>query len=95
MNGYNVIVQNTTKIGDIVVFFPQECCICEQFLKANNQYSISDYELNENIASFRDYQEGNISKGSIPVLVIPTNEEVMILRDTVRLTKKNKSFVLK
>ena len=48
VNGYNIIVQNTTKVGDIVVFFPQECCICEQFLKANNEYGISDYERNEN-----------------------------------------------
>ncbi len=58
---------------------------------------IFDAELNENIASFRDYQEGNLSKGSLPVLVIPTNEEVMILRDTVRLIQKenSKKLVLK
>lgn len=48
LNGYNIIVQNTTKIGDIVVFFPQESCICEQFLSANNEYGISDYEKNTN-----------------------------------------------
>lgn len=48
VNGYDIIVQNTTKVGDIVVFFPQECCICEQFLSANNQYGISDYSLNAN-----------------------------------------------
>ena len=48
LNGYDIIVQNTTKIGDIVIFFPQESCICEQFLSANNQYGISDYDLNSN-----------------------------------------------
>lgn len=48
VNGYDIIVQNTTKVGDIVVFFPQECCICEKFLSANNQYGISDYEKNAN-----------------------------------------------
>lgn len=48
LNGYNIIVQNTTKVGDIVVFFPQESCICEKFLSINNQYSISDYERNAN-----------------------------------------------
>lgn len=48
LNGYNIIVQNTTKVGDIVVFFPQESCICEEYLSANNQYGISDYEKNAN-----------------------------------------------
>lgn len=54
VNGYNIIVQNTTKVGDIVVFFPQECCICEQFLAANNQYGISDYEKNANAVEVKD-----------------------------------------
>ena len=48
LNGYDIIVQKTTQIGDIVVFFPIESAICEKFLSANNQYGISDYEKNAN-----------------------------------------------
>ena len=48
LNGYDIIVQKTTQIGDIVVFFPMETAICEKFLSANNQYGISDYEKNAN-----------------------------------------------
>ena len=62
VNGYNIIVQNTTKIGDIVVFFPQECCICEQFLKANNVYSISDYELNENAQEVKELIDASMNE---------------------------------
>ena len=54
LNGYDIIVQNTTKVGDIVVFFPQETCICEQFLSANNQYGISDYEKNANVSEVQE-----------------------------------------
>lgn len=48
LNGFDIIVQKTTQIGDIVVFFPMESAICEKFLSANNQYGISDYEKNSN-----------------------------------------------
>jgi hypothetical protein len=48
LNGYDIIVQKTTQIGDIVVFFPMETAICEKFLSVNNQYGISDYEKNAN-----------------------------------------------
>lgn len=44
-------------------------------------------EVNNNIASFKDIHEGVITTNdsSISVYVIPTNEEVMILRDTYNL----------
>lgn len=48
LNGFDIIVQKTTQIGDIVVFFPMESAICERFLSVNNQYGISDYEKNVN-----------------------------------------------
>lgn len=48
LSGYNVIVKKTTQIGDVVIFFPQESCICEKYLSANNLYGISDYEKNRN-----------------------------------------------
>ena len=49
-----------------------------------------DEKVNDTIASYRDIQEGIISAKSskIPVYVIPTNEELMIIKDTYELTQK-------
>lgn len=49
-----------------------------------------DREFNEKIASYHDIHEGRITTedSTIPVYVIPTNEEVMIARDTYNLTKE-------
>ena len=46
-----------------------------------------DEEANNNIASYKDKHEGIISlkDSSIPVYVLPTNEEIMIIRDTYEL----------
>ena len=32
LNGYDIIVDKATKVGDVVVFFPIESCICEKYL---------------------------------------------------------------
>ena len=47
-------------------------------------------EENNKIAGFKDVKQGIISTGdsSIPVYVIPTNEEIMIARETYDLTKE-------
>ena len=49
-----------------------------------------DREFNEKIASYHEIHEGKITldDSTIPVYVIPTNEEVMIARDTYELTEK-------
>ena len=49
-----------------------------------------DEKVNATIASYKDVQEGVISAKSskIPVYVIPTNEELMIIKDTYELTSK-------
>lgn len=49
-----------------------------------------DREFNEKIASYHDIHEGKIttSDSTIPVYVIPTDEEVMIARDTYELITK-------
>ena len=49
-----------------------------------------DEKVNATIASFKDVQEGVISAKSskVPVYVIPTNEELMIIKDTYELTSK-------
>ena len=46
-------------------------------------------EVNDKIAGWKDINEGIISAddSSIRVEVIPTNEEIMIIRDTYELTK--------
>ena len=49
-----------------------------------------DAEANNNIAKFRSEREGIITKedSSIPVYVIPTDEELMIIRDTYETVSK-------
>jgi len=46
-----------------------------------------DYDFNEQIASYHDIHEGKITteNSSIPVYVVPTDEEIMIARDTAKL----------
>lgn len=54
-----------------------------------------DKEVNDNIARFKANQEGIISTpdSNVLVMVVPTNEELMILRDTHRLVnEKNKIY---
>ena len=47
-------------------------------------------ELNDEIAGYKNISEGCITlpDSTIPIYVIPTNEEVMIARDTYELTEK-------
>jgi len=49
-----------------------------------------DEKLNDGIAGYRDKQEGIIStkKSKVPVWVVPTNEELMIIKDTYKLCNK-------
>ena len=49
-----------------------------------------DKKMNETIAGFKDINEGIISSkdSKIPVYVEPTNEELMIVLDTIKLTEK-------
>lgn len=52
-------------------------------------------EANDNISRFKANQEGIISTpdSNVLVMVVPTNEELMILRDTHRLVnEKNKIY---
>ena len=46
-----------------------------------------DSKLNSKIASYKDIHEGLISTKSskIPVWVVPTNEELMIIKDTYNI----------
>ena len=48
-----------------------------------------DEEINSQIASFKDIHEGIISSkdSKVPVWVVPTNEELMIIRDTYKFVK--------
>jgi acetate kinase len=49
-----------------------------------------DKKANDSIAGWKDVHEGLITtkQSKIPVYVIPTNEEIMIIRDTYKLTNK-------
>ena len=48
-----------------------------------------DSDVNDTIAGFKDVKSGIIttSDSSVPVYVEPTNEEIMIIRDTYELCK--------
>ena len=48
-----------------------------------------DADVNDNIASYKDQSEGIISAedSSVAVWVVPTNEELMIIKDTYELVK--------
>jgi acetate kinase len=48
-----------------------------------------DEEVNDSIAGYKDINEGVISTedSSIRVDVVPTNEEIMIIKDTYELVK--------
>ena len=56
-----------------------------------------DNEMNDKVASFKEIKEGIIttSDSKCPVYVVPTDEESMILSDTIRLSKKNKTLIKK
>lgn len=56
-----------------------------------------DNEMNDKVASFKEIKEGIITTNDskCPVYVVPTDEESMILTDTMRLSKKNKTLVKK
>jgi hypothetical protein len=50
INGYDIVISKTHKEGDIVVYFPVETSICEQYLSANNLYELSLADKNSNFA---------------------------------------------
>ena len=54
---------------------------------------VLDKEANDDIAGYRSKQEGIISSkdSSVSVLVVPTNEELMIVKDTYRIVNENNS----
>ena len=56
-----------------------------------------DNEMNDKVASFKEIKEGIITTNDskCPVYVVPTDEESMILTDTMRLSKKNKTLIKK
>ena len=56
-----------------------------------------DNEMNDKIASFKEIKEGIIttSDSKCPIYVVPTDEESMILTDTIRLCNTNKKLIKK
>lgn len=63
----------------------------EEILNRLNPLGIKvDSKANSSIASYKDVQEGIISAktSKIPVYVVPTNEELMIIKDTYDLINK-------
>lgn len=54
INGNDMVVSKDMKVGDIVVYFPVETAICEQFLSANNLYELSEAHRNANFAEVEE-----------------------------------------
>ena len=48
INGYDIVIGKDNKPGDIVVYFPVETSICEEFLSKNNLYERGEFERNSN-----------------------------------------------
>ena len=48
INGFDIVISKDHKPGDIVVYFPVETSICEQYLSANNLYEMGEFERNSN-----------------------------------------------
>lgn len=48
VNGFDIVVDNKTKVGDIVVYFPAESAISLDFLGKNNLFSTDYYLMNDN-----------------------------------------------
>jgi acetate kinase len=79
MNGLDVLVF-TAGVGENSVLLRQTVC---------RQLTFFGVELDEDLNQTRSSQERRISTGksNVQVLVIPTNEELMIARETYRLVK--------
>ena len=50
VNGFNIVVDKNTQVGDTVIYFPTECAICSEFLSVNNLYEFTERERNANYA---------------------------------------------
>ena len=61
VNGYDIVVQNTMKEGDIVVYFSVESEINKEFLGANNLFRFDDYTLNANAEEVKDIYMKSLS----------------------------------
>ena len=48
VNGADIVIGNTMKTNDIVVYVPVESALSEKFLSANNLYEIGEWEKNAN-----------------------------------------------
>lgn len=48
VNGYDIVISKDMKPGTIVVYFPVECAISQDFLSANNLYERSEFFRNAN-----------------------------------------------
>lgn len=57
VNGFDIVVDKSTKIGDIVVYFPVESAISLEFLGKNNLFGVDAYILNDNKETVKELLE--------------------------------------
>lgn len=48
INGYDIVIGKDNKPGDVVIYFPVETSICQEFLSANNLYERPEFFRNAN-----------------------------------------------
>ena len=71
ISGYDMIIPKDMKVGDLVVYFPCESCICDKFLSANNLFDRSTFERNSNADEVRklieqaEKQEGDAQQETL------------------------------
>lgn len=71
ISGYDMIISKDMKVGDLVVYFPCESCICDKFLSANNLFDRSNFERNSNADEVRklielaEKQEGDAQQETL------------------------------
>ena len=71
ISGYDMIIPKDMKVGDLVVYFPCESCICDKFLSANNLFDRSTFERNSNADEVRklieqaEKQEGDVQQETL------------------------------
>ena len=67
INGYDIVIPKTHKEGDIVLYFPVETAICEQYLSANNLFEMSEFERNSNAEEVKEIliKMENLNEGDV------------------------------
>ena len=54
INGYDIVIGKDNKPGDVVIYFPVETSICQEFLSANDLYERGEFFRNSNAEEVKE-----------------------------------------